>query len=132
MLPVLNTAGLEVPAVCSDDRLKPAGACRAMPTCGRRDRCGISHRMDIVLNISDSAAKHFGDTPDAIGRNLLHKAALEDYREGRISEGRFAEILGISRWEAQDILDQHHARQPYTLEMLEEDRRNFASIFGAQ
>ena len=62
----------------------------------------------------------------------LHKAALEDYRERRISEGRFAEILGISRWEAQEILDQHHARHPYTLEMLEEDRRNLASIFGAQ
>jgi predicted HTH domain antitoxin len=88
--------------------------------------------MVITLNIPESAARHFGDTPDAIGRNLLLKAVLEDYREGRISEGRLAEILGISRWEAQDILDQHNARRPYSVEMLEEDRRNFAGIFGNQ
>ena len=80
--------------------------------------------MVISLDISESAAKHFGDTPEVIGRNLLLKAALEDYREGHISGGRFAEILGVSRWEAQDILDQHGARCGYTLEMLEEDRRN--------
>jgi predicted HTH domain antitoxin len=80
--------------------------------------------MVITLNISDSIAQHFGDTPDSVGRNLLLKAALEDYREGQISEGRFAEILGVSRWEAQEILDQHKARRSYTIEMLEEDRRN--------
>ena len=88
--------------------------------------------MVITLNISDSVARHFGDTPDAIGRNLLLKAALEDYREGRISEGRFAEILGINRWDAQEILDQHNARRPYTIEMLEEGRRNLAKVFGHQ
>jgi predicted HTH domain antitoxin len=88
--------------------------------------------MVITLNISDSVARHFGDTPDAIGRNLLLKAALEDYREGHISEGRLAEILGVSRWDAQEILDQHNARRPYTIEMLEEDRRNLDKVFGHQ
>lgn len=88
--------------------------------------------MVITLNISDGVARHFGDTPDAVGRNLLLKAALEDYRESRISEGRFAEILGVSRWEAQEILDQHNARRPYTIEMLEEDRRNLDKILGHQ
>ena len=86
----------------------------------------------ITLNISESVAQHFGGTPDAIGRNLLLKAALEDYRERRISEGRFAEILEMSRWEAQEILDQHNARHPYTVEMLEEDRRNLDKVFSAQ
>jgi predicted HTH domain antitoxin len=88
--------------------------------------------MVITLNISDCVARHFGDTPDSIARNLLLKAALEDYREGRISEGRFAEILGISHWDAQEILDQHNARRPYTIEMLEEDRRNLDKVFGHQ
>jgi predicted HTH domain antitoxin len=82
--------------------------------------------MVITLNIPENVAKQFGDTPDAIGRNLVLKAALEDYREERISEGRFAEILGVSRWEAQEILDRHNARRPYTLEMLEQDRRSLA------
>ena len=56
-----------------------------------------------------------------IDRNLLLKAALEGYREDHISEGLFAEILGVRRWEAQEILDQHGARRGYTLEILEED-----------
>ena len=86
--------------------------------------------MVITLNISESVARHFGDTPDAIGRNLVLKAALEDYRESRISEGRFAEILSVSRWEAQEILDLHNARRPYTVEMLEEHRRHLAQVIG--
>ncbi|HXP60254.1 MAG TPA: UPF0175 family protein [Dongiaceae bacterium] len=85
--------------------------------------------MVITLNIPESAARHFGDTPDAIGRNPVLKAAVEDYREARISEGRFAEILGVSRWEAQEILDRYSARRQYTLQMLEEDRRNLAKVF---
>ena len=88
--------------------------------------------MVVSLDISESAAKHFGETPEVIGRNLLVKAALEDYREGSISEGRFAEILGVSRWEAQEILDQHGARRGYTQEMLEEDRRNLAKVFDSR
>jgi predicted HTH domain antitoxin len=88
--------------------------------------------MVISLDISDSAAKHFGDKPDVIARNLLLKAALEDFRQGNISEGRFAEIIGVSRWEAQEILDQHGARRRYTLEMLVEDRRNLAKVFDSR
>ncbi len=85
--------------------------------------------MVVSLNISEAAAKHFGESPDAIARNLLTKAALEEYREERISEGRFAEILGVSRWEAQEILDRYQARHPYTLQMLEEDRQALSKIF---
>ena len=83
--------------------------------------------MLVSLDIPDAAAKHFGETPDAIGRNLLLKAALEDYRKGRNSEGRFAEVLGIDRWTAQEILDAHQARSPYTAAMLKEDRSNLAN-----
>jgi predicted HTH domain antitoxin len=86
--------------------------------------------MRITIEIPNIAAQHYGTTPDIIARNLMVKAALEDYREERISEGRFAEILGISRWEAQDLLDQYHIRRPYTQAMLDEDRQNLSSIFG--
>ena len=82
--------------------------------------------MLLSFDISDAAAKHFGETPDAIGRNLVLKAALEDYRKERISEGRFAEVLGVDRWTALEILDAHDARAPYTASMLKEDRSNLA------
>jgi predicted HTH domain antitoxin len=86
--------------------------------------------MIVPIDIPDAAAGHFGKTPEAIGRNLLVKAALEDYREGRVSEGRFAEIIGVSRWEAQELLDQHSLRKPYSLDMLHEDRRSFGKSPG--
>jgi predicted HTH domain antitoxin len=79
----------------------------------------------MLVDISDAAARHFGDTPEEIGRNLLLKAVLEDYREGRISEGRFAEILAVDRLTAQEILDAHGVRRPYTVEMLKEDRGHY-------
>lgn len=80
----------------------------------------------MTLTVPEAAAAHFGHDPEEVLRNLLTKAALEDYRSGKISEGRFAEILGVSIWEAQDILDQRGVRRGYTTEMLEEDRGSSA------
>jgi hypothetical protein len=85
----------------------------------------------MTIELSDKAAKHFGQTPEAIAQSLLEKAALEDYRSGVISVGKLGEILGIDRWEAEQFLDKHNARQPYTIEMLQEDRRNLEKILGA-
>lgn len=84
----------------------------------------------MTLTVPEAVAAHFGHNPDEVLRNLLTKAALEDYRAGKISEGRFAEILGVSIWEAQEILDQHGVRRNYSGEMLREDRGSSAYKSG--
>lgn len=76
----------------------------------------------MIIELPDSAAKHFGDTPESIARALVEKAALEDYRSGRISIGKLSEILGLDRWKTEEFLASHNALQLYTADMLNEDR----------
>jgi predicted HTH domain antitoxin len=87
--------------------------------------------MAVTIKIPDNAAKHFGDSPESIALALLEKAALEDYRSERISIGKLSEILGQDRSQTEEFLDRHNARLPYTLEMLEEDRRSIRKILAA-
>lgn len=86
--------------------------------------------MTVRIELSEQTAKHFGDTPESIARALIEKAALEDYRSERISIGKLSEILGLDRWETDAFLDAHRARHPYSLEMVDEDRRNLEKILG--
>jgi predicted HTH domain antitoxin len=65
-----------------------------------------------------------------IPRRVLEALILQRYMTEEISLGRLAELLGLNRWEAEAFLDRHNARLPYTMEMLEEDRRNLAEVFG--
>lgn len=80
--------------------------------------------LSVVIELPDSAAKHLGDTPESIARALVKEAALEDYRSGRISIGKLSEILGLDRWKTEEFLASHNARQVYTVDMLNEDRRS--------
>lgn len=57
---------------------------------------------------------------------------LQRYLTQDISLGRLSELLSLNRWEAEAFLDRNNARLPYTQEMLEEDRRNLAEVFGHQ
>jgi len=83
--------------------------------------------MQVVVELPDAVAKQLG--PDArLQRRVLEAVALEGYREGRLTSGQVAELLGLSRWEAEDLLDAHGARARYSLEMLEEDRRTMARL----
>lgn len=85
----------------------------------------------MTIELPDVAARHFGNSPEAVARTLIEKAALQEYRSGSISIGRLGEILGMSFWETGDFLDKHKARQPYTAEMLEEDQKLAARFIAS-
>ena len=53
----------------------------------------------ITIQVPDDACASFAETPEAFGREMRLAAAVEWYREGRISQGRGAEIAGLNRWE---------------------------------
>ena len=85
--------------------------------------------MQLIVQLPDEIAQQLG--PEAqMPRRILEAVVLQRYLAEEISLGRLAELLGLSCWEAEAFLDKHNARLPYTLEMLEEDRRNLARIFG--
>lgn len=76
--------------------------------------------MQVIVQLPDEVAAQLGaDVP----RRVLEAVVLEAYREGRLTSGQVAGALGLNRWETEEFLDQHSARAPYTLEMLQEDRR---------
>jgi predicted HTH domain antitoxin len=87
--------------------------------------------MQITVKLPDEIAEGLGRDAE-VPRRVLEALVLQRYLSEKISLGRLAELLGLSRAEAEAFLDRNNARLPYTREMLEEDRRNLAEIFGTR
>ena len=84
--------------------------------------------MEVNVKLPDELAEGLGRDAE-IPRRVLEALVLQRYLAEQISLGRLAELLTLERGEAETFLDRHNARLPYTLEMLEEDRRNLAAVF---
>jgi predicted HTH domain antitoxin len=87
--------------------------------------------MQVTLKLPDEIMEGLGRDAE-IPRRVLEALTLQRYMAEEISLGRLAELLGLNRPEAEAFLDRNNARLPYTREMLEEDRRNLAEMFGRQ
>jgi len=85
--------------------------------------------MQVTVKLPDELAKGLGGDAE-IPRRVLEAVVLQRYLTQEISQGRLGELLSLNRSEAEAFLDRNNARLPYTLEMLEEDRRNLAEVFG--
>ncbi|HEX8200768.1 MAG TPA: UPF0175 family protein [Isosphaeraceae bacterium] len=75
-----------------------------------------------TVELPESLLTTFAETPEDFARALRLAAAIEWYREGRISQGTGAEIAGLSRHDFLDAL--FRARVPasqVTLQELEEE-----------
>ena len=86
--------------------------------------------MQVTVKVPDEIAEGLGRGAE-IPQRVLEALVLQRYLTQEISLGRLAELLGLSRTEAEEFLDRNNARLPYTREMLLEDRRNLAEVFGA-
>jgi predicted HTH domain antitoxin len=53
----------------------------------------------VTIEIPDDLLPEFTSTPEGLAQELRLAAAIEWYREGRVSQGKGAEIAGINRWE---------------------------------
>jgi predicted HTH domain antitoxin len=87
--------------------------------------------MQVTIKLPDEIAEGLGHDAE-VPRRVLEALVLQRFLTEEISFGRLAELLSLSRMEAEEFLDRNNARLPYTREMLEEDRRNLAEVFGAQ
>lgn len=87
--------------------------------------------MALVIDIPDSWKPLLGlDTgdPGARAREML---ILESYREGRLSRGQAAEMLGLGFHEAEAFFKLHGAEQQPSSEDLEESGRQLRAILRA-
>jgi predicted HTH domain antitoxin len=85
--------------------------------------------MQVTLKLPDEIAEGLGRGAE-VPRRVLEAIVLQCYLTEEISLGRLAELLGLSRVEAEEFLDRNNARLPYTRDMLLEDRRNLAEALG--
>jgi len=76
--------------------------------------------MTLVLELPDAWKHSLGlDQGDAAAR-ARQTLVTESYREGRISRGQAAEMLGMGFHEAEEFFKSHHVEQQPTWEELEE------------
>ena len=85
--------------------------------------------MQVTVKLPDEIAEGLGQGAE-VPRRVLEAIVLQRYLSQEISLGRLAELLSVSRAEAEEFLDRNNARLPYTREMLLEDRRNLIQALG--
>lgn len=87
--------------------------------------------MQVTLELPDESARQWGDTPDAVGRRVLEDAAIERYREGRLSHRQVGNLLGLDYWQTESFLQQRGVPQNYSTADLDADRATLEKISGA-
>ena len=61
----------------------------------------------ITVEVPEDAVRKFGGDEARFAREMYEAAIVQWFDEGRISQGRAAELLGISRAELFEVLKRH-------------------------
>lgn len=79
--------------------------------------------MTITLEIPDALATQLGaESPQHLSRQALEALVLEAYRADRIGGPQAAKVLGFSRVQWEQLLEEHHVMEnAYSVEDLERD-----------
>jgi predicted HTH domain antitoxin len=78
----------------------------------------------VTLEVPEDAVRLFGRDEQHFGREMYETAVVKWYDEGRVSSGKGAELLGVSRAAFLELLFRHKVSPfQYTPEELTEDLR---------
>jgi predicted HTH domain antitoxin len=76
----------------------------------------------VTVEVPEDAVRKFGGDEARFGREMYESAVVQWYEEGRISQGKGAELLVISRAAFLELLFRHKVSPfQYTPEELAED-----------
>ena len=89
-----------------------------------------SFYMDVTVKMPDQIARQWGETPDAVGRQLMEVAAIEGYRTGRLSHRQAGEMLGLDYWQTEAFLQERGVLINYSAEDLEADKITLDKILS--
>jgi predicted HTH domain antitoxin len=78
--------------------------------------------MQVTVELPDEIARRLAEKQPDLSRAVLEATAIEAVRDGVISAGKAAEMLGVSRDTMDGILKRAEVYLDYTLEDLERDR----------
>jgi predicted HTH domain antitoxin len=73
--------------------------------------------VEISRDIEQSLAREWPD----VRRRVLEAIALAGYRDGALSRGQVAEMLGLNFWESEAFLKEHGAYLDLDMAEFEED-----------
>ena len=79
----------------------------------------------LTVEVSEDAVRMFGGNEKVFGREMYETAVVKWFDEGLVSQGKAAELLGLSRSEFFDVLSRHKVSpiQMTPEELVEECRR---------
>ena len=76
----------------------------------------------VLVDVPEEAMKLFGNDTERFGREMYETAVVKWYDEGRITSGKGAEVLGISRADFLELLSRHKVSPfQYTADELREE-----------
>ena len=79
-------------------------------------------KRQVVVEVPEEAMELFGEGPERFGRQMYEAAVVKWYDEGRISSGRGAELLSLSRADFLELLSRHQVSPfQYSAEELKEE-----------
>lgn len=86
----------------------------------------------VTVDIPDQVVELLG-SPQAVAERMRLTLVIDLLRGGRISQGRAAELLGISRWDMLQLMVEHQIPSgPQTVEELREDLEAARQIMDAR
>ena len=88
--------------------------------------------VEVTIKLPENVARNLGDKPDEVARRLLEDAAVEGYRDGRLSQRQVRAMLGLDYWQTEAFLKEHRVPLNYTLADLEADRAALRKILDGQ
>ena len=86
--------------------------------------------LEVTFKLPDSLANAFGETPEKRGRRLMEDAAVEEYRNGQISQRQVGEMLGLDYWQTEQFLRNRNVSLSYSLGDLDADISTLEEILG--
>ena len=88
--------------------------------------------VEVIVKLPENVARTFGETPEAIGRQVAENAAIEAYRTGRLIHRQVGEMLGFDYWQSEEFFLEHGVPLNYTVADLETDRPTLDKLFNGQ
>ena len=84
--------------------------------------------MKLMVNLPDSVARQWGDTPQTIACHVVEDAVIERYRSGRLSQRQVGEALGLDYWQTEAFLTGRGVPVNYSVADLEADEAALKKI----
>lgn len=84
--------------------------------------------MDVTIRIPDDLARRLGKKRD-LSRRALEALALDEFRQGHLTESELRRLLGFGTRDALDrFLKAHGVEAAYTADDLDQERRDLQRL----